>query len=48
MPRQIIVYYNTVEKTEQLAIILKCICYYWQIGNKAEKSKLVQQLTEGL
>ena len=48
MPRQIIIYYNTVKKTERLATVLGYIYYHQQIGSRAEKSKLVQQLTEGL
>ena len=28
IPKQIIIYYNTVKKTEQLVTVLKYICYY--------------------
>jgi hypothetical protein len=28
IPRQIIIYYNTVKKIEQLAIVLGCVYYY--------------------
>ena len=28
IPRQIIMYYNTVKKMEQLATVLEYICYY--------------------
>ena len=41
IPKQIIVYYNTVEKTKQLVTVLEYICYYQQIKNRVEKSKLI-------
>ena len=48
MPGQIIVYCDTVEKTERLATVLGCVCYHRRVGSRAEKSELVRQLTEGL
>ena len=42
MPRQIIIYYNTVEKTERLATVLGYIYYYQRVGSRVKKSKLIQ------
>jgi hypothetical protein len=47
MPRQIIIYCNTVKKTKRLAAVLRCVCYHRETGSRAEKGEMVQQLTEG-
>ena len=41
IPGQIIVYYNTVKKTERLATVLGCVYYYQQVRSRVEKSELV-------
>ena len=48
MPGQIVIYCNTVKKTVQLVEVLGSVCYYWQVGSRGKKSKLVRQLMEGL
>ncbi len=47
MPRQIIIYCDTVKKTKRLAAVLGCVCYHREAGSRAEKGEMVQQLTEG-
>ena len=41
IPRQIIIYYNTVEKTKRLATVLKYIYYYQRVKSRAKKSELI-------
>jgi superfamily II DNA helicase RecQ len=44
---QIIVYYNIVAKTVQLAKVLGCVYFYRNVGSSKEKGELVRQLTKG-
>lgn len=46
-PGQIIVYCDTVGKTERLATVLNCVCYHRNVGSSSEKRALVEQLTSG-
>ena len=46
-PGQVIVYCDTVKKTERLAEVLGCVCYHRNVGSSQEKKALVRQLTSG-
>ena len=44
---QIIVYCDTVGKTQRLAEVLGCVCYYRTVGSAKEKKELLNLLTSG-
>ena len=46
-PGQIIVYCDTVAKTERLAEVLQCICYHRNVGTSVEKRAIVRRLMSG-
>jgi hypothetical protein len=46
-PGQIIVYCDTVKKTERMAEILGCVCFHRNVGSKGEKAEILRQLTDG-
>ncbi|KAF2187533.1 P-loop containing nucleoside triphosphate hydrolase protein [Zopfia rhizophila CBS 207.26] len=44
---QVIVYCDSVKKTERFAEVLGAVCFHRNVGSSKEKHELVKQLTEG-
>jgi superfamily II DNA helicase RecQ len=47
LPSQIVVYYETVARTVEIAKELRGVCYHHKVGSVEDKKEIVRQLTSG-